>query len=239
MSPIKQTGRDPTLPPSLQINVQLSRNSCSAPRASNPQRIESMSSQSRRRYGFDDGHDPSRFHSLRRADRGHHDRACLHSEVTSNNFGGDQYLRNVRGPASPRLPACDNDEESAMFLAANTTWHSSPGTGPRSGFSKQRPTGLYIFSALRASRDLGRSSSNVQSSTQAGAEKARLSYRIRNPLRRRCGHICSTNQFDRSRVSREAMTMHIIGRHVSEPSGNVLACRVGQIARARRPALGA
>jgi hypothetical protein len=52
--PIKQTGRDPTLPPSLQINVQLSRNSCSAPRASNPQRTESMSSQSRRRYGFDD-----------------------------------------------------------------------------------------------------------------------------------------------------------------------------------------
>jgi len=128
---------------------------------------------------------------------------------------------------------------SAMFLAVSTTWHSSPGPGPRSGFSKQRPTGLYIFSALRASRDLGRSSSNVQSSTQAGAEKARLSYRIRNPLRRRCGHICSTNQFDRSRVSREAMTMHIIGRHVSEPSYYVLPCRVGEIAKAQRPALGA
>jgi len=30
--------------------------------------------------------------------------------------------------------------------------------------------------------------------------------------------------------------MHIIGRRVSEPPGHVLACAVGQIAKAPRPA---
>ena len=91
---------------------------------------------------------------------------------------------------------------SAMFLAVSTTWHSSPGTASRSGFSNDARRACTFSQRRRRARDLGRHSSNVQSGTQASAEKARLSYRIRDPLRRWCDHVCLTDRIELARERR-------------------------------------
>ena len=102
----------------------------------------------------------------------------------------------------PRLPACDNDEDlSCSLRSARRGIHHLARALVRGSRSSARRACTFS-QRCGCARDLGRSSSNVQSGTQAGAEKVRLSYRIRHPLRRRCGHICSTDRIEPARERR-------------------------------------